>query len=123
MAEVTSVPEQINYTYLKFYDTYEAKIGHYFRSLYNIVKFIDRSDVDDRRLYTNLVRAQLSSWELWLLFYNALSDKGRDKFKPLIEKYALLETVPRGKLLIPDVHLDLYQESAYGDQLNGRTHR
>lgn len=56
--------ERINNAYVAFYPGVEAELGHYFRSLYNIVKFIDGSVVDDKRLYTNLVRAQLPSWVL-----------------------------------------------------------
>jgi len=106
--------ERINKTYLPFFESNQSELGHYFRSLYNIVKLIDQSDVEDKRLYTNLVRAQLSSFELVLLFYNSLSDKGSEKFKPLIEKYSLLKTVPRNHLLNPPDHLPLYAEGAYG---------
>jgi len=60
--------ERINNTYLAFYERYQSKFGHYFRSLYNIIKLIDNSELPDKRLYTNLVRAQLSSFELALLF-------------------------------------------------------
>src|SRR5215213_5051365 len=50
------------------------------------------SPVKDKHLYTNLVRAQLSSYEIALTFYNCLSEMGREKFKPLVERYALLKT-------------------------------
>ncbi len=70
------------------------------------------SPVNDKRLYSNLVRAQLSSFELLLLFYNCLSSMGVEKFKPLIEKYSLLKTLP-GEFLIDQRHADLYEERAY----------
>ena len=108
--------ERINKTYHTFYEEHQGEFGHYFRSLYNIVKFVDNSSVEDKRLYTNLVRAQLSSFELALLFYNSLSNLGRDKFKPLIERYALLKSVPRKHLLNSPDHLPLYEKSAYGDE-------
>ncbi len=92
-----------------------GKSGIFFvRKIGYIVKFIDNSTVENMRFYTNLVRAQLSSNELVLLFYNALSDKGREKFKPLIEKYSLLKTVQKDKLIDPN-HVRLYSESAYGE--------
>jgi hypothetical protein len=105
--------ERLNKTYLAFYGAVEAEIGHYFRSLYNIIKFIDNSTVSDKRIYTNLVRAQLSSYELALLFYNCLSEMGNEKFKPLVERYALLKMVPRHELLNPDAHVALYLPSAH----------
>jgi hypothetical protein len=110
--------ERINRVYLAFYRQNEADLGHYFRTLYNLVKFVDRSEIPDKKLYTNLIRAQLSSIELALLFYNCLSDLGREKFKPLVEKYSLLKTLPRAKLLNPTDHERLYDASAYTGALS-----
>lgn len=105
--------ERINLTYRDFFDKHQQEIGHYFRSLYHIVKLVDNSDVQDKRLYTNLIRAQLSSFELTLLFYNCISELGRDKFKPYIEKYSLFKNMPQKLLLDPPKHIDFYAESAY----------
>ena len=107
--------ERINKTYLAFYEEHQSEFGHYFRSMYNIVKLVDNSPVEDKRFYTNLIRAQLSSFELALLFYNSLSEMGSDKFKPLIEKYSLLKTVPKKSLINPREHLPLYSEGAFGE--------
>lgn len=106
--------EKINKIYLAFYNEHQSEIGHYFRSLYNIIKFIDNSKIEDKRLYTNLVRAQLSSYELTLIFYNTLSDMGRDKFMPLIIKYSLLKTLPQNELLNPLEHIKLCSSKAIG---------
>lgn len=105
--------ERINNTYMHFYQSYQDEIGHYFRCLYNLVKFVDNSQIKEKRLYTNIIRAQLSSNELALLFYNSLSVMGRDKFKPLIEKYSLLKTVPQNILFNLIEHKPLYSPSAY----------
>ncbi len=107
--------ERINKSYLAFYESYQSEFGHYFRSLYHIVKLVDQSSVENKRLYTNLIRAQLSSYELTLLFYNCLSDMGREKFKPFIEKYALLKNLSAGLLINPPDHKGLYNPSAYGE--------
>jgi hypothetical protein len=88
-------------------------VGHYFRNLYNIVKFVDRSDVADKQFYTNFVRAQLSSHELLLLFYNCATSLGDEKFKPLVERYAFLKHMPEA-LLIDHSHSNWYDPSAYG---------
>jgi hypothetical protein len=106
--------ERINKTYLVFYENCHSEIGHYFSNLYNVIKFVDTSDIDHKKLYTNFVRAQLSSFELVMIFYSALSelDKG-GKFKALIEKYAMLKSLPKHKLLNPD-HIELYDSRAYG---------
>lgn len=97
----------VNEVYMRFYTEHEAELGHYFRSLYNTVKLVDNSDVQDKRLYTNLVRAQLSSYEVLLMFYNCLSEMGREKFKPLLIEYTLLKHVQTKELLDPN-HASLY---------------
>lgn len=106
--------ERINNTYLNFYSSHQHEIGHYFRSLYHIVKLVHNSELENKRLYTNLLRAQLSSYELVLLFYNCLSDLGNEKFKPLIEEYSLLKNMPKNLLLNLSEHEGLYDEKAYG---------
>ena len=112
-----------------FLTNISLQVGHYFRNLYNFVKFVDQEsdfpkDHKDKKFYTNLIRAQLSSDELGLLFYNCLSNRGA-KFKVLVEKYALLEDMDFKKLVqelgedyivTPDEeHKSLYDESAYGE--------
>ena len=102
-------------------ESYEASLGHYFRTLYHIIKFVNESyalktesaeaDYKNRRRYTSLVRAQLSAFELELLFYNGISPNG-EKFKPLIEKYGLLENFDTKHLLNPN-HEDFYAKSAF----------
>lgn len=94
-----------------------SNFDHYFRHLYRIVKFVNESPLlpnsyEDRYQYISMVRAQLSRYELVWLFYNCLSDNGKDKFKPLIEKYALLKNL-RFDLLAKLEHKDLYTSSAY----------
>ena len=100
--------EHVNAYYSSFFTKYQSSIGHYFRSLYNIIKFVHGSKrgLKEKRFYVNLVRAQLSSDELLLLFYNALQSENK-KFKDLIEKYSLLKTVPEDRL---------YDQQSIGDK-------
>lgn len=110
----TKSAENAGIVYRIFYRQNQAALGHYFRLLYNLVKFVDLAPDVDKRFYTNLVRAQLSSAELLLLFYNCLSPLGRDKFKPLVEKYALLKTIPDDDSLPEEELLREYGVSAFG---------
>jgi hypothetical protein len=104
----------ISNAYAKFYDHYGFEIGHYFRTLYNLVKLVHASQVQNKRFYTNLIRAQLSDHELGLLFYNCLSPLGKAKFKPLVEEYALLKNMPMRLIHDPD-HRHFYAPHAFGD--------
>lgn len=95
----------------KFWVSHKSELGHYFRFLYNIIRFVDESKVD-KVTYIRIVRSQLSDQELALLFYNCLSVHGREKFKPLVERYALFDNLPI-TMLIKREHSDLYANSAY----------
>lgn len=82
-------------------------LDSYFRHLYRIVKFVDECAVLDRKdrnkyaeryKYICFLRAQLTDYELGLLFYNCLSVNVITKFKPLAERYALFNNL-RDKML------------------------
>lgn len=99
--------------YEQFHDDYQHKIGHYFRLLFNIIKLINNTNGIDKKFYSNLVRSQLSSAEIILLFYNCLSSYGDEKFKSLVEDYSLLKTIPNVQL--PPIKLvHMYSVNAYG---------
>jgi len=107
--------------YLPFYNRYQGVLGHYFRNLYHVIKFVKESealkdgdpviDYKNRRRYTSLVRASLSQFELALLFYNCVVPIG-DKFKPLVEEFGLLENFAKNALLEPE-HESLYNPKAF----------
>lgn len=94
--------------YESYYQSMSTDLGHYFRNLYRIIRLIDDLDLYDslpeneemklKYNYTSMVRAQLSDYELFWLFYNCLNVNGADKFKPLVEKYTLLKNMPWDKL-------------------------
>ena len=89
---------------------------HYFRHLYRIFKFVATSPLineEDRYEYASMVRGQLSRYELIWLYYNGLSAYGQEKFKPLIEKFALLKNL-RIDMLVEDIEIkNPYTKYAY----------
>lgn len=93
-----------------------TNFDHYFRLLYRILKFVRDTPLitnfDDEYEYTSMLRAMLSRYELVWLFYNGLSDYGVQKFKPLIERYAMLKSL-REDLLVEGVDVGDYDDSAY----------
>ncbi|MDD9197579.1 putative phage abortive infection protein, partial [Aliivibrio sp. S3MY1] len=105
--------DDIGSQYLKFHRVYGNMIGHYFRNIYQILKYIEQSNVDDKKFYSNLLRAQLSDYELGLLFYNCLSDLGNSKFKLLIEKYEFFEHINQLNR-IEGHEIAMYSVKAYG---------
>lgn len=109
-----SASDAVQLVYEPLYNEHQSDLGHYFRHLYSTVRVIKESDAESKLLYTSILRAQLSAPEMLLLFYNGLSVYGRDRFKPLIEEFHLLNNMPQGKVLNPE-HLLAYSPLAYAD--------
>jgi len=96
--------------YERFAKYRQSDIGHYFSTLYKIIQFVDGSEIEEKQIYINILKAQLSSYELSLLFYNCLSNYGMKHFKLYVEKCGLLEHL---SLLLAPGHKGLYRESAF----------
>lgn len=112
--DLLDVRAGVRVTYQDIFDAYESDLGHYFRHLYRIFKFIDESGIEDKRSYAGIVRAQLSADELGLLFFNGISEHG-EKFRVLMERFAVLENLrPKRIPLWEELH-GLYDKSAFGD--------
>lgn len=123
--QILEQPQAYKDLYLKYYHALQTDLGHYFRNLYRIIKFVDEADFSYQKKakdkeeqynlkyqYTSMIRAQLSDYELLWLFYNCICEYGEDKFKPLVERYSLLKNIPDDYL--PDIkHKSIYEETAF----------
>ena len=92
-----------------------GKLDHYFRQLYNIFRMIaeDKKLTDNEKYeYARIVRSTLSQYELVVLFYNCLSSQGVEKFKPLIQNFAVMNNL-RKELLAKAEDEYLYESIAY----------
>jgi hypothetical protein len=86
------------------FNGHQSRLGHYFRHLYQTVKFVDKRIIlneENKKYYVKTLRAQLSNHELALFFYNSLSDIGKNwrtgekgEKEGFIEKYKLLKNIP-----------------------------
>ena len=99
-------------SYNSFYLEYQADLGHYFRNLNNILLFIDSIKSTQQAFYLGLLMAQLSNYELTLLFFHCLRSTNKD-FKTLVEKYAILEQVPKDE--VTTMAYKLYAPHAFGE--------
>lgn len=108
--------ERVLAVYEPLHRHYQSELGHYFRNLYTVVKYVDESEVEDPKRYTNIIRAQLSSDELLMLFYNCLSRWGKGPFYKFVIEYQLLHNVPIEQLLRPQ-HEGFYPRSAFGQRV------
>lgn len=92
--------------YMEWWQINRDDLGHYFRMLFNIVKFVDQSDMKDKAKYVNFLRAQMSDQEQALLFYNCLSEIG-EGFKKYVVDYKLVKHVP-DEMLVEKQHKSKY---------------
>ncbi|MEN5149132.1 putative phage abortive infection protein [Pseudomonas orientalis] len=119
-----------------FIDDYVGSVGHYYRNIYQILKYVDgfgrasfghadkpRAGMEVRRAmrsyrsqrdYANILRAQLSSSEVSCLFLNCLSAQGSG-LKYYVEKYSMLKTLERYVVGSNQEILDLFNKLAYAD--------
>lgn len=90
------------------HDGHQSRLGHYFRHLFQTIKFIDSQpnsllSYREKYIYVKTLRAQLSNHEQAIFFYNSLTylgkswEKGENKDdKKLITKYNLIKNIPKG---------------------------
>jgi hypothetical protein len=83
--------DRTNTKYLNVFKQYDQSVSKYFRNLYQILKFISCSSINNKKFYSNILRAQLSHNELELLFYHCASDFGSEKFILLLIEFEFLE--------------------------------
>lgn len=98
----TMTEDEVKEAYTRsIHNSNEALIAVYLRTLYNLIRLIDRSrslDNADRILYGNILRAQISSNSLYLIGLNALDSSLSGDFKNYVEKYRILRYTPDSNL-------------------------
>ena len=99
----------------KTYLAHRDDLGHYFRIFYQIVRFVDESEIENKALYIRVLRASLSNAEIIILALNCCYGEGRRKFKPLVEKYALLHNISEYDAKNWRFH-EIYDSSAFGER-------
>lgn len=81
--------------------------GHYYRQMYQIVKYVANTkwlDEERRYNYIKMLRSQLSDYEQMMLFYNSLSVNGNNWREPypestiemmgFIARFRLIKNIP-----------------------------
>lgn len=110
-------------TYDNFYTSNEDLLGHYFRVVYQIFSLVDNSTLlnDEKKKYADILRAQLSTYELILWAIHGLSKCGDENTKSIIERYFLLEFIPKNSFVrilgnsnLAREVLSCYEPSSFG---------
>lgn len=99
----------------ELYHKRQQDLGHYFRFLYSIFKYIYKGNIPDEQKYVfaKILRAQLSNYELLILFYNATSKYGAN-FEVYINEYQLFDNLPLHELINVE-HVYFFDSQAFGD--------
>lgn len=97
-------PKKPNGINTKYYGGHQYRLGHYFRHIYQTVKYIDSNqnlNYGERYKYATMLRAQMSTFEQSLLFFNSISQLGRPweleakkENELLLTKYDLVRNIP-----------------------------
>lgn len=96
------INKRIEAVYGLYFQRYHYAIGHYFRHLYHIIKFAKEfkpateQHKDINKKYIDFIQAQMSSFELMLLFYNALAFP---KLLDLLKEFNFLENLAEEDLI------------------------
>ena len=100
--------------YHLFYEKNEKQIGHYFRNLYQVLKFLSNAEINNKQFYADIFRAQFSSAELVFLFFHAISKYGEGKLKERIEEFAFFEPLFLDESYLSE-YIKQYDGKAFGD--------
>ncbi len=107
---VDMVEELVDNSYILFFEDSQANLGHYFRNLFAIIKYVDTTSPKDKLFHIELIRAQLSNYELLLIYFHCLSRLGI-KYKKLMEKYGFFYNLPHDELV--EMTKELYDKNAF----------
>ncbi|MFZ4402317.1 MAG: putative phage abortive infection protein [Bacteroidales bacterium] len=90
--------ERITKIYDLFYQKYRYAVSHYFKHLYLIILFVKDQSLDKKesKKYINFIQAQMSSYELTLLFYNLFKFP---RMKELVIKFDFLDNLYENELI------------------------
>lgn len=105
--------------YNSLWEQSQSDLGHYFRGLYNVFKYLSEHDFNDKKQYGNIARAQLSDYELVILFYNCLSERGRN-FIRYAKEFAIFDNLDIS-LLLNKEHVRFLDVEAFGDNVAALT--
>lgn len=113
MEERTPGPELIYESFKIFLYNNKSEMEHYFKITYRISDFIDMSKIENKDFYVKFFNAQLSSYELVLIFYYSIWDK-TETLKRFAEKYQLFCGIA-DDILLDISHRRYFYDSAFSN--------
>ncbi len=84
-----------------FLDQLRLMLAPYFRTLFNIYRFLSESNYVNIEYYNRIIRSQIPDHALAILFYNSLTPGGR-KFQRYIIHFNIMDNMPSNLLINPN---------------------
>ncbi|MES2726868.1 MAG: putative phage abortive infection protein [Bacteroidota bacterium] len=108
----------IVYTYS--YERFDTQLGHLFRYIYNAMQFVInecKTDVSQQKIYINFIQAQLSNYQLVIMFYSGVSKTSfsiddEAKFHTDADKFEIFQNL-NGNLLFDPEHYKFYPNTHF----------
>lgn len=94
------------------FELHKSDLGLYYRSLYSVFRYIEGCGHDDSKEFGRVLRSLLSDYELVLIFYNCLTEKG-ENFKRFVYAHGLFDNIDP-TLLLSKGHIRNFDSKAYG---------
>ncbi|MXV52590.1 hypothetical protein GS399_16575 [Pedobacter sp. HMF7647] len=98
-----------------YYGGHQVRLGHYFRHLFQTVRFVDKAtflEPPQRYEYVKTLRAQLTQYELGIFFLNSLSIGDEWEKNKYITTYEMIKNLPKN--FIEDINpKDYYRDFKY----------
>jgi hypothetical protein len=117
--DIDQVEDRITISFDKLYTEYGNQFGNYFKNLYLLIDHIDQITLEgfDKTYYIELVKAQLSKYEILLLAYDCIwirwdKLKGK-KFIDYAKKYKLLSSLETNELIKDAITLERLMNERY----------
>lgn len=105
----------IERAYEDVWDRYRGDLSLYFRSLYSVFRYVSDCDHADKLKFGIIARSFLSDFELVILFYNCLGERGV-RFQRYAKEFAIFNNLdPR--MLLNERHLILMDSKVYGKNI------
>ncbi|MBV4488138.1 putative phage abortive infection protein [Pseudomonas khorasanensis] len=99
--------------YEAMWSRHQGDLSLYFRSLYSVFRFASESEHRESKKFGVVARSFLSDFELVVLFYNCLSERGC-KFKKYVDEFAIFNNLdPR--MLLDEGDVKFLNRAAYGN--------
>lgn len=113
--------KDVHKIYQPIFEQYAAELGHYFRSLYHLLQYVDEKCPPSvsKKMYVDIVQSQMSTDELYLLCINGISNYGRQKLLPLLDRYSFLENLVIDTDPVANSLLYIFYPSTKPKNING----